>query len=170
MRAMNSRWPIDEEPRDALGADGRGPARPSSSAISPKKSPRCSCAIGLRSSCTDDVAVEDDEELVADVALLGEHLVEADLDLVGKLADPFELPRLSLREERNAAKVVELLVGGHGLQCTEPGKGSAADGPMWRQDGRNAGHATDSVVRSPKQRPTTGLNYRRGTTNAPLTV
>jgi len=115
----------DEQVRQTLGADGRGPHV----AVEERDLAEEVAAVELRNLpavlVDRDVAVEDDEEFVPDVALCGEDLVEPDLDLIRELADPLELSAVELREERDAAQMVELLVGGHGQQCTDPSKGPA---------------------------------------------
>ena len=81
----------DQQPRDALGTH-RGGARHAleqrdlaEEVAGPERRDR-------RVTVEDhQPAIEDDEELVAGLALLGEELVEADLDLVGQLAQALEL-------------------------------------------------------------------------------
>ena len=72
----------DQHARQAIGSHRRRPRPPIEQGISPKKSPGWSWAIGLRAVEHGEMTVEDDEELVAHLALLGQHLVETDHDLV----------------------------------------------------------------------------------------
>ncbi len=57
-----------------------------------------------------DPPVEDDEELVSDVSLLGEDLVKSDLDLIGQLSQSLQLMRSHMREQGYLAQMVELLI------------------------------------------------------------
>src|SRR4051794_13058918 len=57
-----------------------------------------------------DLAVDDDEELVADLAFTGEHTAYGDLELVGEACDLDELLAGEVREERRLLERFDLHV------------------------------------------------------------
>lgn len=61
------------------------------------------------------MTVEDQKEFVADSSLFGEHVVQADLDLVGELAQTLQLPSVHAGEQWYPPEVLELLVGCHSV-------------------------------------------------------
>src|SRR5688572_4312627 len=98
-----------------------------------------------------EMAVKDDEELVANLALLGQDLVETDHDLVAELPEPLELAGGHAGEQRHLAQMVELLVVCHCAQSTVAGQ--RLEGSRSRA---NRGTPTDSVVGCTQSRVPTG--------------
>ena len=147
--------PDDEQTRDAVRADGGGARTP----IEQRDLAEEVTAVELRDVVATavedaDVAVEHDEELVTDAPLLGEDLVQPDFDLVGQLTQSLELPLVHAREERNPAKVFELLVTCHWAEFTESSKGSI--GRLGLRPGILMPHAvpsTEPVIRPPPETP-----------------
>src|SRR5688500_13869431 len=102
-----------EQPRDALGPNRRGPG----AAVEQRDLAEevAGAHRGDRAVAVEhhQPAVENEEELVADLTLLGEDAVEAHLDLIRQLAKPLELTAAHVSEERDGPEVLELLVARH---------------------------------------------------------
>ena len=82
----------------------------STSAISPKKSPAWSVLIDSPVLGHVGVALEQDEELAAGLALPGQLLAFLEVDLVGELRDLLELAARAVGEQRRPLDQVDLLV------------------------------------------------------------
>src|SRR5688500_7405962 len=103
----------DEQARDALRPNRRGPGAPVEQrdlAEEVAGAHRRNRSVAVEHH---QPTVEDEEELVADLALLCEDAVQADLDLVRQLAEPLELAAAHVGEERDGPEMLELFVARH---------------------------------------------------------